>query len=114
MKGFKILALLLTLGLYQANATGFSHNMNQAQKMLKAKKEVVLKQKPSRPAVTRSATTAAYGASQRADFNESFSVEREPSYADNDEPQIREKMVSSLTQWLSHILMKLLTLSSGR
>ncbi len=48
MRTLKIFAVLALFSLTQAGATGFTHNMFAAQKMLKAKKEAVTTVKPSK------------------------------------------------------------------
>ncbi len=105
MKAFKIFALILMMGVSQAGATGFAYNMSKAQHMLKAKKEVVAG-KTSKPETTVKKEERK-AASERASF-----IEKDAQSDVVGEP-VSDKMVSTFTQWLSQVLLKVLTAGFG-
>jgi hypothetical protein len=106
MKAFKIFALILIMGVSQAGATGFAYNMSKAQQMLKAKREVVVTSKTSKTE-TIIKKEERKAASERASF-----IEKDVESDAVGEP-VSDKMVSTFTQWLSQVLVKLLTAGFG-
>jgi hypothetical protein len=107
MKALKIIILLLVMGVTQATATGFSYNMNQAQKMLKAKKMHLVKDKKT--------TTEVQVKSSEREPGKVESVRSETSVTIREsEEQLSEKAVGTFVQWVSNFLLKLLIGGAGR
>ncbi len=106
MKAFKIFALILVMGASQAGATGFAYNMSKAQQMLKAKKETVVTGK------TLKSETIIKKKERKAESGRASYIEKDVESDAAGEP-VSEKMVSTFTQWLSQVLVKLLTAGFG-
>ena len=104
MKALRIFALLLVMGVSQAGATGFVYNMNQAQKMLRAGKEVVPAKKAPK---------------QEVRFKEELKKARERERVSDTGPAVEsdelvpERVVDTLAQWVSQLLMKILMAGTG-
>lgn len=107
MKAFKIFALILVMGASQAGATGFAYNMSKAQQMLKAKKETVVTGKTSK------SETIIKKEERKAESGRASYIEKEVVESDAAGEPVSEKMVSTFTQWLSQVLVKLLTAGFG-
>lgn len=90
MKTVKIFALLLILGISQAGATGFAHNMNKAQQMLKGKKEVV----------NSCDTVKPKSESEKGESKKVASVDEEAQGGNS----ISENLIGTLVEWMSHAL----------
>lgn len=90
MKAVKIFALLLILGLSQAGATGFAHNMNKAQQLLKGKKEVVNSCDTEKPKAE----------SEKGESRKVVSVDKEAQGGNS----ISENVIGTLVHWMSHAL----------
>ncbi|MFA7473011.1 MAG: hypothetical protein WCY86_08935 [Spirosomataceae bacterium] len=101
MKAIKIIVLLMVLGLSQAWATGFAHNMNKAQQMLKGKKEVVNNRDTS--------TNKVKIESEKSEAKKVFSFEKEASDTDHDRGSLSDQVVGTLIQWISQAMIKFVT-----
>lgn len=115
MKSFRILIILLVIGAFQANATGFSHNMNHAQKMLKTKKERVVIKNTSNIGKKRVASGVRAEEKEEArgmQFDKSVALDNQSLH--EIESPIREKVLGSLTQWVSQWLMAILSTVLGK
>ncbi len=107
MKTIKIFALILIMGASQAGATGFAYNMSKAQKMLKAKREVVVR----KTTTTRSETTTKHE-ERKATSEQAAFTDKEVELDGIGEP-VSDKMAGTFTQWLSQVLVKLVTAGFG-
>jgi hypothetical protein len=112
MKTFRLLALLLLVGAFQANATGFAHNMNQAQKMLKTKKEVVAHKRVPRSDDRNKASEGAGKASRNVSDRESFEGRGTSSFQEEADP-ISERVINSFSNWVSQLLMNAVSSALG-
>lgn len=104
MNAFRILALLLVLGISQAGATGFAYNMNKAQKMLKCKKEGEACRKAVRVETKLKLEVV------RSESRVEELIERETRTT---EEPASEHLVDTFTNWLSHVMVKLVSAGLG-
>ena len=108
MKTVRLFVLLFIIGISQVNATGFAHNMNKAQKLLKTKKEAVVSRKAPTPPVPPMRKSAPVQAEDKKAGEQAYSFDHEASLAESNE-QVREKVVSTLSHWFSQMMMRALS-----
>lgn len=107
MKAVRLFVLLFIIGISQVNATGFAHNMNKAQKLLKTKKEAVVSRKAPTPPVPPMRKSVPVQAEDKKAREQGY-FDHEASLAESNE-QVREKVVSTLSHWLSQMMMRALS-----
>lgn len=109
MKAVRLFVLFFIIGISQVNATGFAHNMNKAQKLLKTKKEAVVSRKAPTPPVAplppMRKSEPVQASDKKAGEHHAYTFDHEASLSESNE-NMREKVVSTLSHWLSQMMLK--------